>query len=360
MTKSAPRVLVSDYFQRFIKASATGRRLSASCKRITPGTITNYYYAHKLLIEFEAEQNLQLRIQLLHRASMRTLQKEKNYWARFYRQFSAYLYKEKGYNDNYAAAIFKIIRSFFNYLQKEKGFCVGNYHKSFRVPVQKSTPVVLQPEKLQFLITDRVFEESLNPYLKRAKDIFVFGCTVALRVSDLMNLQKKDLVYSEHEVYVRIVTQKTGAEVKLPLPGYALAIVEKYKRKAGRFILPRLSVTNLNIQLKKLMEKAGWQHPLTKNISRQGRLTELKDANGRSWGFHQHITAHTMRRTAITTLLIMGVPELVVRKISGHAPGSKEFYRYVSIAQEYLSQEVRTAYRKLEETAGLIPLKESA
>jgi len=42
-----------------------------------------------------------------------------------------------------------------------------------------------------------------------------------------------------------------------------------------------------------------------------------------------------MRRTAITTLLIMGVPEAMVRKISGHAPGSKEFYKYVGIAQDY-------------------------
>ena len=54
-----------------------------------------------------------------------------------------------------------------------------------------------------------------------------------------------------------------------------------------------------------------------------------------------------MRRTAITTLLIMGVPELIVRKISGHAPGSKEFYRYVAIAQEYLNHEVQSAYKKL-------------
>ena len=43
----------------------------------------------------------------------------------------------------------------------------------------------------------------------------------------------------------------------------------------------------------------------------------------------------------------MGVPELVVRKISGHAPGSKEFYKYVSIAQDYLNKEVQTAFKKL-------------
>ena len=347
MQKASPQIYVSEYFRQFIKASVSGRRLTASCKRITTGTITNYCYAQKLLLEFETRSGTPLRIQLLHRASMRTLQKEKNYWARFYMQFSAFLYKDKRYYDNYVRNIFKILKSFFNYLQTEKGFSVGNYHKSFKVPLQKTAPVVLQPEKLRYLIVDEDFEASLNPYLKRAKDIFVFGCTVALRVSDLMNLQKKNIVYSGDDIYLKLFTQKTGAEVKIPLPAYAVEIIKRYKVKAGKYILPRLSVTNLNIQIKKLIDKAGWNYPLTKTLSKQGKLTEVKNPNGKVWCFHQHITAHTMRRTAITTLLIMGVPELVVRKISGHAPGSKEFYRYVSVAQDYMNQEVKIAYKKL-------------
>jgi integrase len=296
---------------------------------------------------------------LLHRASLRTLQKEKNYWARFYLQFTSFLYKEKGYSDNYVASNLKIIKSFFNYLETEKGFNVGNFHKSFRVSLQKAMPVVLQPNQLQYLISDKEFEEGLNPYLKRAKDIFVFGCTVALRVNDLMQLQKKNILFSGEETYLKLFTQKTGTEVKIPLPDYALEIVKRYKIKAGKYILPRLSVTNLNIQIKKLIKEAGWDYTLPKVMSKQGKLTELKKQNGKSWCFHQHITAHTMRRTAITTLLIMGVPEFVVRKISGHAPGSNEFYRYVSVAQDYMNQEVKIAYKKLIQTDYAASLKES-
>ncbi len=296
---------------------------------------------------------------MLHRASLRTLQKEKNYWARFYLQFTSFLYKEKGYSDNYVASNLKIIKSFFNYLETEKGFNVGNFHKSFRVSLQKAMPVVLQPNQLQYLISDKEFEEGLNPYLKRAKDIFVFGCTVALRVNDLMQLQKKNILFSGEETYLKLFTQKTGTEVKIPLPDYALEIVKRYKIKAGKYILPRLSVTNLNIQIKKLIKEAGWDYTLPKVMSKQGKLTELKKQNGKSWCFHQHITAHTMRRTAITTLLIMGVPEFVVRKISGHAPGSNEFYRYVSVAQDYMNQEVKIAYKKLIQTDYAASLKES-
>ena len=206
---------------------------------------------------------------------------------------------------------------------------------------------MLLPEQLNYLITNKDFENQLNPSLKRARDIVVFGCTVALRVSDLMNLKKTNIIHTENETFLVLNTQKTATEVKIPLPDYAVLIIERHKRKAGKFILPRLSVTNLNIQVKKLIEKAGWTYTLPKTINRQGKVIEIKNPDGTSWKFHQHITAHTMRRTAITTLLIMGVPELVVRKISGHAPGSKEFYKYVSIAQDYLNKEVQTAFKKL-------------
>lgn len=358
MKKTEAQIVLLPYFKMFIRACTSGRRQTPAGKKISAGTIRNYQYALQLIEEFETKKDVELRIQLLHRASLRTLQKEKNYWSRFFIQFSTFLYNEKGYYDNYTATVLKVIKTFFNYLQTEKGFSIGNYHKSFRVPVQIKAPVVLQPEQLNFLITNKEFENQLSFSLKRARDIFVFGCTVALRVSDLMNLKKTNIISTEKEVYLHVNTQKTGAEVRIPLPDYALQIVEHYKNKEGKYILPRLSARNLNIQVKNLIEKAGWTHTLAKTINRKGKVIELKKPNGASWKFHEHITAHTMRRTAITTLLIMGVPEYLVRKISGHAPGSKEFYKYVAIAQEYLSKEVQAAYKKLINDFDILPAKQ--
>jgi intergrase/recombinase len=54
-----------------------------------------------------------------------------------------------------------------------------------------------------------------------------------------------------------------------------------------------------------------------------------------------------MRRTAVTTMLILGMPENVVRKISGHAVGSKAFYRYVNFAQGYMDEEIDKVHEKL-------------
>ncbi len=54
-----------------------------------------------------------------------------------------------------------------------------------------------------------------------------------------------------------------------------------------------------------------------------------------------------MRRTAITTLLVLGMPEPLVRKISGHTANSKEFYKYVKYSESFLDEETDKAFDRL-------------
>ena len=251
------------------------------------------------------------------------------------------MYRAKHYYDQYAGSVFKVIKVFFHYLSIERGLAVGEYHKQFRTPCEQFVPVVLTPVQLRRLITDEVFHQSLRPSLQMTKDIFVFGCTVGLRYSDLMRLKKTNIRYLPEGASLALETRKTGATVQVPLPDYAIAIVEKYKRKAGKYVLPGLANSNFNLNIKNLIQKAGWDYPLPKYRHRQGEPVEIKNRKGEGWRFYNHITAHTMRRTAITTLLLMGVDETSVRHISGHAAGSKEFYRYVVLVQEYLNTKVK-------------------
>lgn len=338
------RLALLPLFKKFIKDCSSGRRVTPSGKRICKGAIVQYNCVFKLLEQFESLQSTPLRIQLLNRSSQRIVQSEKLYWKRFFKYFTQWLY-QKNYFDLYAASVAKTLRTFFNYLLKDQCLIVGNFHQHFKVPLQRLTPIVLEPQQLKFLITNEVFKNSLSQTQKRTNDIFIFGCTVGLRYSDLMRLKKSDLQFTETGVFVLLNTSKTATQVKIPLPQYAQQIIAKYK--TGKYVLPRLSNTNLNLQLKKLMEAAGWVYNLPKIRYRQGKPIELKNKHGNPYRFCDHITAHTMRRTAITTLLLMGVEENIVRTISGHSPGSKEFYKYVAVVQNYLNQQVIAAYDKL-------------
>jgi integrase len=170
-----------------------------------------------------------------------------------------------------------------------------------------------------------------------------FGCTTGLRVSDLMLLKQKNLTVRNNTTYLNLYTKKTSTNVVIPLPEYCIDILKKHKGRCNGYLLPRLSNTNLNLQIKSLGKLANWTDPLPKYRTKKGKLLELKNVNGTCWKFYQHISTHTMRRTAITSLLMLGVDEAVVRRLSGHAPGSKEFYRYMSLAQSYLDQQIQLA-----------------
>ena len=81
------------------------------------------------LESFCASKKFCLRIKPANKLSKRELTVEKNYWKKFYRNFTHYLYEECGYYDNYAGLLVKSIRTFFGYLEKEKGIKTGGFHK---------------------------------------------------------------------------------------------------------------------------------------------------------------------------------------------------------------------------------------
>ena len=97
------------------------------------------------------------------------------------------------------------------------------------------------------------------------------------------------------------------------------------------------------------MEKAGFTNEVSVVKSKRGEELQLKnkEAMHKCYRFCDVASTHTMRRTAITTMLCLGMPEQVVRKISGHAPGTKEFYRYVLWAQTYQDKETEIMFEKL-------------
>ncbi len=55
-----------------------------------------------------------------------------------------------------------------------------------------------------------------------------------------------------------------------------------------------------------------------------------------------------MRRTVVTIMLILGIPEYLVRKISGHSATSQSYFRYVNYAQAFLDKEISKVHQQLE------------
>jgi hypothetical protein len=59
------------------------------------------------------------------------------------------------------------------------------------------------------------------------------------------------------------------------------------------------------------------------------------------------VSSHMMRRTTITVVLGLRMSESAVRAISGHAPNSKEFYKYVAYCQNIQNEETDRMFARL-------------
>ena len=335
------------FAEEFITKSRTGKRLQRNGRRISPATIVNYTYVLKHLIAYEKLLSEPLRIKPVNKLSKQALIVEKNYWKRFYTGFLNYLY-QCGFYDNYVGTLIKILRSMFKYIEDEKMISVGTYYKSFHVQKEEIEIMTLSPERLQFLIMDKAFEKSLSQSQRRIKDIFVFGCTVALRFSDLIGIRPMDIVEVSGKSYLSVRAQKTSTPIRGRLPAYALSIINEHKKKGQKTIFKYTCLPWFNTSIRRLCIAAGWVEPAEKTRSRRGVSKAILYCGSlKTYRFCDQVSSHMMRRTAITTMLMNGVPELIVKKISGHCGDSKSFYRYVNLVQSFMDNAVDSHFEKL-------------
>lgn len=337
-------------FEKFIAYSYKGKRLKPDGNRIKPQTVNNYVYVLRYLQEYEQHYKAVLRIKVMDTQNRRLLMAERQYWKKFYLQFTQYLYQQKNCYDNYVGTVIKVIRNFFSFLNTELDIISGSFYKSFYVCREEIPVITLLPEQLHFLITNKKFEDGLSKTLQKAKDIFVVGCTVALRAGDLFAIRFTDVEQCGAYYYLHVRTIKTGSFVRIKLPAYAITIIEKFKGmcRGRKTIFPPVPLSRFNIQLKLIAKLAGWTNIIRRERSKRGLYYSSQGkAKTSPRKFCDLVSSHIMRRTAITTMLMLGMKEPAVKKISGHTGNSKHFYRYVNLVQSYLDNEVDMVFEKL-------------
>lgn len=317
-------------------------------RKIRPSTIENYENLRDLLSGFSLAKEFELRIVILKNNRIgREYKAERKYWRAFYINFTEYLYTDRDCYDNYVGSMIKLLKVFFNYLQNEMEMNVGPFYKKFDVLREDIEIIVLHQKQLQFLIHNKEFNRQLTIRLEETRDIFIFGCTVALRISDLLKLTRSNLEIISDKYYLRVTSSKTDAFTRILLPQYAVDILKRYKHL--KTLLPETAKARFNVAVKKMIALANFnEERLIRRHKRGVPVYLYKDPIKLiPYRLSDLISSHTMRRTAITTLLCLKVPENVVRKISGHAPHSKEFYKYVELSQNYMDEEVERAHEIL-------------
>lgn len=328
-------------FEDYINDSFSGKRTKPNGQKVTKSTIRNYEIVLSNLIRFKDETGFDLKLHIAKNLNARETKQAKAYYLKFYKQFTSYLYDKRNCFDNYVGFCIKHLRTFFNYLIVERGIDIGSFYKNYYCPSEEIQIITLSEEQLKFLIHDEEFNSKIiGTEYEKIRDIFVFGCTVALRVSDILSLTKKNILQKSGDFYINVKSQKTNTSTSIKIPNYAIDIIQKYKGKQ-KTLLPAISVPWFNKQLKELSSLIPDNYEVVKTRERRGKqVVVYKDPRSKThYKLSDHITSHTMRRTAITTMLNLGMPEHLVRKISGHAANSKEFFRYVQLSQAFIDEQ---------------------
>ncbi|MCX6214555.1 site-specific integrase [Spirosoma sp.] len=247
----------------------------------------------------------------------------------FYHDFTNYLIADCGLFNNSVGKYVKTLKVVLNdAAEKDIHQNLTFKKKSFRTLVDDTDSIYLTEEEIS-----RIYGLDLtkNSRLERVRDMFVVGCWVGLRYSDLAELRSEHFVKEEGNSYIKIRTQKVYDDVYVPLHPVVESIIEKYKGQ-----LPRvLSNQKANEYLKEIAKAAELNSSVVINRKRGSeRVSEVFE----KW---ELVSTHTQRRSFATNLYLQGVPTITIRAITGHRT-ERAFLSYIKVDSKQHAKLLKT------------------
>jgi integrase len=305
-TKRKKHVTLIDYVKRYTEELIQGERLTDGGKVFTPGSIQNYDSFRSQAELFEKKTGCSLRFEDIDQD--------------FYNDFVRFL-NAKNYSPNtigkHIARLKKLLRS-----AKEDGLYQGEQHekKYFKVLQTPTEHVYLTEEELNKLAK---LDLSGKGELELYRDVFLIGCHTAQRVSDYKQIRPEHIMKTSEGVRIlRIIQQKTGEEVMIPIRKELDDLLKKYN-----YHPPVVQEQKLNGYLKDLGKMASIDTPVEIEMIRGGRKIR------KVFPKFELIKTHSARRTGATLMYLANIPSIDIMKITGHKKESN-FLKYICVTRE--------------------------
>jgi integrase len=193
---------------------------------------------------------------------------------------------------------FKNLKSYVNLAINKDLMDIQQYpFRKFKIKQMESRKVYLDPEEIDQM-QDLVLTGENEKY-QYIKDLFMYSVYTGLRFSDVLSMQKTDLVKIDGNTWLIKKMEKTDENVRIPIytifNGKPIEIIKKYLRLNTVFCFEQITNQYANRTLKILAGLAG---------------------------IEKTITFHTARHTTATYLLYKGVSLTTVQKVLGHKKAS--------------------------------------
>ncbi|GHB45697.1 site-specific integrase [Mongoliitalea lutea] len=320
-----------ELFERFIRESEDGTRLTSSGKRFDKRSIQKYQTTKKLLMDFSKTYHL----------DFETINQN------FYTKFVAYLNKEKSKTVNGEKVVIKpsftlntvgkyiqVLKTFLLYAT-ENGYNTNMFFQSKQFKSHKVAgfSIYLNENEVQ-----KIFELDLSkePHLERVRDLFVVGCWTGLRFSDFTTIRPENI----KDRFFEIKTFKTGEKVVIPIHPMVKAIMAKYEGKHSNSLPPAISNQKMNSYLKEIAQRVDI-------LRTQVEVERIKGGLKTSTKMQKYelVTTHTARRSFATNVYKSGFPAISLMKITGHRT-EKSFLLYIKVTPEENAKQLLDHWNK--------------
>jgi site-specific recombinase XerD len=250
-------------------------------------TIKRYEYNKKLLQDFQQSTNIRVHFNLINNS--------------FYNKFIEYCIKEKQYNSNTLRRNIGLFKTFL-YWAVENNHTYKLDFKKFKTPkAQQTDEVALTMEQVKEVFE---FDFKGNTRLEKVRDLFVFGCSTGMRISNYSCIEKKDIVNGVIKVRDKKNSDKT---LEIPLNDFSTLLLKKYDYK-----LPSLSNQKFNDYIKEVFQVIGYDENVKKTVKVGKDIIEQINP------LYERISSHTARRSFITIMKNEKIPDKIIMGFTGH------------------------------------------
>jgi len=234
----------------------------------------------------------------------------------FFHSFKNWLYSEpRSHSQNYAAKGIDVIKQFMAEAERRR-YHSNQTYQEFKIAKEKTVKFALTFEELETLYN---LELSENERLEKVRDLFLIGAYTGLRFSDFTSVRPEHISEEDGQHFLTVTTKKTGQNVTIPLFPEAEALLRKYD-----FQTPKISNQKANDYLKELGKLAGLDTPLAIVRTVGGKRQETIKLQ---W---EKLTTHVARRSFATNFYLLGIPALMLMKITGHTTET-QFMNYIAV-----------------------------
>lgn len=228
---------------------------------------------------------------------------------RFYDRFVTHMRDTLDLEESTIGKSIKILKTITGAARKDKLHDNVDF-RDYSVPASKSFKLKLTEAEVKAMATADVSD---IPELQAEQDRFQVAYNFMLRFRDSITIKKDEIVKTGNRYFLNKKTQKTGAQVLIPIQARVYEILKRNKFK----------ITGSNSKSNERLKKLGLRAKVNSEVI----------VKGKPYKKYQLIKTHTTRRSAATHLYNSGMDPEIIMMLGGWS-SQKQMMDYIEIDLE--------------------------